>query len=870
MIRKGLILVVVVSLFSLLFAQTEADAERFKSNVQKKVYSVPSQEQKIRPIQSEKPQAVIRSFFGEGDTLQNDDYPTNCGEYVHYFRDVDYNAAKFSPLKNCTLDSVLFLFWVPPDSAYVFQECSLFVWNDSGMNMPGNRRFAEAFVLPSFFPGEIKWLIWDMSQVELTFSSDFWIGYKKMAVGPPFSIIDCTSTAEMRNMWRTFPTDSWMSWQENDVVIRAMVTYHSGITASEDFHNFGDVGIGCSSNWVLNISNPGTEAVTVSDVTSDQTEFSVNITSFTLNPGAEQDITVLFAPLNVGEISGGLALLTNEETDTLHVSLRGSGILENVAPDITFNPASVSIPSVEHSATINTITITDNCTLEKARLFYRKGGTTSYDSLELQGVGGTSYSGTIPSSSVTPRGVEYYMKAIDMSGNSATSPSTDPGINPHVLRVNVPDLTKTPEQPAGFYRMISVPLNLDDESPDAVLVDDLGSYDNTVWRLFHYQGSDYVEYGEGIESFTSGNGFWLITKNAKTIDSGSGQSVTTASNFVISLQPGWNMIANPFYFDVAWNEVIRDDAVEESFWGYDGQGYVEKSRLVPWEGYFLKNRESYPVNIEIPPKEAGGSTKSGFVSFAENMNLEGEWWIQIRARVGDFCDSKNYIGHCAGSRLEWDAMDLSEPPKPPGDYVALYFPHHNWENYPGCYTTDFRSMAEEGTVWDFRVDTNTPEFHGHLEFGNLSSVPAHLEVFLLDISSRKAVDVRSNEDYAFRAQTGRSFSIAVGPKDFTLPYCESEISVPEEYALRQNYPNPFNAETRICYELPQPCHVTLKIFNLVGQEVRTLVESERDAGYQAIPWDGKNSHGIDVSSGAYLYVLETEYFRQTKSLILLR
>ena len=81
-------------------------------------------------------------------------------------------------------------------------------------------------------------------------------------------------------------------------------------------------------------------------------------------------------------------------------------------------------------------------------------------------------------------------------------------------------------------------------------------------------------------------------------------------------------------------------------------------------------------------------------------------------------------------------------------------------------------------------------------------------------------------------------------------------SAPYAFALFQNYPNPFNPSTVIGFALPRQCFVTLKLHDLLGHEVVTLVAEERQAGYYAPVWDGRNSSGSRVSSGVYFYRLE--------------
>jgi hypothetical protein len=97
--------------------------------------------------------------------------------------------------------------------------------------------------------------------------------------------------------------------------------------------------------------------------------------------------------------------------------------------------------------------------------------------------------------------------------------------------------------------------------------------------------------------------------------------------------------------------------------------------------------------------------------------------------------------------------------------------------------------------------------------------------------------------------------------------------IPTRYELTQNCPNPFNPTTSIQYSVVSDQshpHVTLKIYNVLGQEVRTLVNEPQDSGYYTITWDGKDSYGSEVSSGVYFYRLAGGQFSETKRMLLVK
>ncbi|NOX65769.1 MAG: T9SS type A sorting domain-containing protein [Chlorobi bacterium] len=94
--------------------------------------------------------------------------------------------------------------------------------------------------------------------------------------------------------------------------------------------------------------------------------------------------------------------------------------------------------------------------------------------------------------------------------------------------------------------------------------------------------------------------------------------------------------------------------------------------------------------------------------------------------------------------------------------------------------------------------------------------------------------------------------------------------LPKGFNLQQNFPNPFNPETKINYELPNRSRVLLKVFNELGEEVRTLVDKEQFAGKYQVQWDGRDNNYKHVATGVYFYQLSMEGAAQTKKMLLLR
>jgi len=96
------------------------------------------------------------------------------------------------------------------------------------------------------------------------------------------------------------------------------------------------------------------------------------------------------------------------------------------------------------------------------------------------------------------------------------------------------------------------------------------------------------------------------------------------------------------------------------------------------------------------------------------------------------------------------------------------------------------------------------------------------------------------------------------------------VGLPETFSLSQNYPNPFNPTTQINFEIPVRSHVTLTVYNLLGQKVTTLVDKEMSAGRYVADWNSTSDGESKVASGIYFYKLEAGDFIETKKMMLLK
>ena len=99
----------------------------------------------------------------------------------------------------------------------------------------------------------------------------------------------------------------------------------------------------------------------------------------------------------------------------------------------------------------------------------------------------------------------------------------------------------------------------------------------------------------------------------------------------------------------------------------------------------------------------------------------------------------------------------------------------------------------------------------------------------------------------------------------------SEVKViPDEFVLHQNFPNPFNPSTEIRFDLPEASVVNLTIFNIMGQKIRTLSNTELTPGYHTLVWDGTSDNGSQVATGMYFFAIQTDKYQSTKKMLFLK
>ncbi len=127
------------------------------------------------------------------------------------------------------------------------------------------------------------------------------------------------------------------------------------------------------------------------------------------------------------------------------------------------------------------------------------------------------------------------------------------------------------------------------------------------------------------------------------------------------------------------------------------------------------------------------------------------------------------------------------------------------------------------------------------------------------------LSVEAGREYFYRLE-----AVSLGGNADIFESIRIEVLQPRTFKLYQNYPNPFNPETTIKFDLPKTDQVRIVIYNILGQEIRALLNEPYNAGFHEVVWNGRDTYGRPVASGVYFYRVNTGQFSATKKMLLLK
>jgi hypothetical protein len=481
----------------------------------------------------------------------------------------------------------------------------------------------------------------------------------------------------------------------------------------------------------------------------------------------------------------------------------------------------------------------------------------------------SSVDDTVKQISTLARGVRYYWRvaARNAIGLSESSPSrsfttsaTYPATFAILDTVAFPAYSNSAEYQSTDYRLVGLP------GGSGTLVSALLSgAKNADWAAYWDNGgdSDYLIAYDGSATFTflPGRAFWVLQKGplvireiVPTVPLDSGRTVT------IPLHPGWNLITNPLAIAVPWVSVqnANGPGTVPGLWGFRGSFTPEMS-LAPCEGYLYDNIDNR-TTLRIP-LSPGALMRPAPVD-------PSEWQIDIELRAGNLVDKATSIGMSSAASNGRDPLDLRMP-RGIGELPGVYFTRPTWGSRGGVFARDIRRDIDSIQIWP--MDVRAPLQHeAQLSLYGVAAVPQQYGVVLIDDDRSAWVDLRANSVYRFRPAAPVShFRIVIGNDDAVRVVVDNVL--PKQFGLDNNFPNPFNPSTTIPVAIPRTSVVGLKIYSILGEEVRTLHSGPLAAGRHSFVWDSHSNQGHPVATGVYIIQLTNDLGqRYTRKMLLLR
>jgi len=625
------------------------------------------------------------------------------------------------------------------------------------------------------------------------------------------------------------------------------------------------------------IKNTGNDTLNLTSIIALPGEFLAAPAQGRLLAGDSLGVQLSFYPRSTGVFKGLLTILANDPfRPKFEIQITGASYgPDRTAPVILHTP-NLTAPA-NQPMTLTAQISDENSGVARALVYFRTGGSAAFES-PLDIASGTTQ---IPATFVTTRGVEYFLIATDQAGHETRTPKTS-SFYVSVI-ADAPGEFQRDEQnqplalPFGSaqtaYHLFSIPLILDQPHPQDVLADALGVYDEQRWVFADFNPKDgdadgfvYLSEPKKIADFTPGKAFWILnTEPDVIIKSGRGRSVNTNENFRLPLAVGWNLIGNPFVFPIKMEQLDRASGNPVTLFTYQSQ-WDTAGVMTPWEGYAICNLNPSPDTLVICP-QAESLPELGKLSAHQPDAFN--WRLKLIATCDSARDALNWVGVSSLAADAWDRLDQPEPPAI-GEFVSLWFPHPEWELPTSAFTSDFQPVQASGYAWTFEVRTNIKNAKVTVALAGLSGLPEGYRAVLRDRQTGVIQEISEGNDYeypVFETQASRLFELRVGLAEWLAANKEF---VPQAFELSPAFPNPAHSGTVIRYSLPRTAEVSLTIFNLNGQQIRSLlVNQSHSAGHHRLLWDGRNAWGQPVANGVYFYQLQTAGFRQSRKVLIL-
>ncbi|MAF12966.1 hypothetical protein CMK11_21150, partial [Candidatus Poribacteria bacterium] len=529
--------------------------------------------------------------------------------------------------------------------------------------------------------------------------------------------------------------------------------------------------------------------------------------------------------------------------------------------------------------------------VDSATLFYGEGGSAPGLASPFVQQSDTLWTATVSGESVTIRGLLWRAEVVDDAEKAFVAPDDAEAAYVPVSGA-APLSLATMAGPPNVWNAVAAPIQPDDPALSATFDAEEGGFLDEWFAWRWNAAAQRWEVAESLaddtpvatDGFEVGKGWFVAVVGDGAAETRviAGESVDASARYPLPIHAGWNLLANPYAFPVAWSDASVEVAVGNSLGSPSELAGMVDTRLV----YLDVDTQAYVARLSneespyaVPPGQAWWfySTDAGellleaaaidsaqpAVAAPRDTTAPAAAWTVLLAIESDVGSDRaeaavSPLAHAPGLGV---LRDVKPPRFPMSESPRLAFVDLGSEGTTPELTRSYRAAADAIT-WIVEVTRGS----GAVLRWQAVDVPAEYELRLVDLVTDRSLDLRQQS--RLRLEGGGYDS-----RRFALQAVRRVM--PDATRLLANYPNPFNPETWIPFELDAAADVTIRIYDMRGALVRRLDLGRRGPGYYTDPdvaahWNGRNADGEPVGSGAYFYTLDTGAFRSTRRMVILK
>ncbi len=455
-------------------------------------------------------------------------------------------------------------------------------------------------------------------------------------------------------------------------------------------------------------------------------------------------------------------------------------------------------------------------------------------------------------------GVQTRIIASDPLGNIDTSAINYTFRNYTTTQpLSIDRLTEAREEPsANDYNLLAVPLQ--NQSVTQVL-GQLGAYDTRRWRVWQLldngqSEAPYQEFGQGwTGDMQAGQGYMLIYTEENNLET-TGQVVeaTYDAPYTITLQPGCNLVGNPYAFALDWRAVLafnNRDTELLSLKTFNG-GFQETSRLEAFQGGLVINpNEGQPITLALPVSTANFSGRPSNSTMAKEFTAS-RWEVALTL-TGGRLTTQSSIGMHPEALLGFDRYDDFTPPRL-ADFLEFNSYHNDF--FLPKFSQDVVPSAEQHR-WEWEVVTDQPYQEVTLRWSQqvTSRIPQTLT--LLDAEQVRTINMQQQDQYTFRVNAAGTYSLRI-----VYGATDDPALTATQVRVGGGYPNPATDQVHLPIRLPDNYRgeIALDVFDGTGRLVSQQSYKQLAAGYHSLTWQRSAAGGQATPAGIYLFRLRFE------------